>query len=374
MTLRLLLPDAGTGYELMGKTDVDLSAGGQRYVRHAALDGAELRVSEQVESAGGELPAAQVAAEKGAAARIASSAPFLLSPASAARNWEYGRAELKQRLGPYEKAYALAIAREPDEANSYLNRARFRAGVTDFRAALPDFDKAIELDPDADSYTARAQTWWALGEVAKATADYRQAYELSPSAETAVALAEALGVGGGTDEALALLDEFDGKGDDHTSVVQTRADVLAQGGRAEEGLALIDELITEKPGQGEFFNTSCWYRARFRVGLGWGHAGLQRRGREGWGSGFGARQPGLGLGADGRSGAGEKGRAGRAGAQPRSLCDPLHPCLRRPRHGRRVGEHLYPVFRENLARAGAPIYGLRFETITCGPWGTRVMR
>ncbi len=267
ITLRLLLPEDGTGYELLGKADIDLSAAGQHVVRHAVLSGGELQVSEQLETMGGELPASQVAAEKGQAARIANATSFLLSPPGAARAWEYGRAELKDRLGPYEKAYALAIARAPDDANSYLNRARFRNGVTEFRAALADYDKSIELDPDPDNYTGRAGVWWSLGDIGRATADYRQAYDLSPSSDTAIALASAMGAAGHTDDALALLDEFDGRGDQHTNVVQARADVLAQGGRAEEGLVLLSGLIAEQPGQGALFNTSCWYRARFRVGL-----------------------------------------------------------------------------------------------------------
>jgi len=264
--MRLLLPDDESGYELQGRPDLDGTFARTRVIRHGKLEGHVVEVDERLESLGGELPSAEIAAERGKAARIANSSPYLLSPPDAARKWEYGRPELRARVKPYEKAYALAIEREPDEAVSYINRGWFRFSTTNLEGALADYSKAIELDPDPGYYGVRAKIYWAIGQSELALADYRKAFELAPSQDTAIDLANMLGQLGETEEALALVDDFDDYGDKHASFVQIRADILAHAGRADEGLTEIDALIEEQPGQGHLFNSSCWYRARFGVG------------------------------------------------------------------------------------------------------------
>ena len=74
-----------------------------------------------------------------------------------------------------------------------------------------------------------------------------------------------MGREGKTDEALALLTEYDDMGDEHTGVVLTRADILAFAGKGADGLKEIDGLIEEKSGDTSLLNAACWYRARFRV-------------------------------------------------------------------------------------------------------------
>jgi tetratricopeptide (TPR) repeat protein len=195
--------------------------------------------------------------------------PFLLSPTTAARAWRYQMPGLKARLAPIEQAYVQAMAREPasEHADPLVRRADFREAAFDLEGALSDWDKALAIAPDAWTYGRRAYTRRQLGRIPDAIADYREALKLSPSVGNAVTLAGALGIDGKTDEALALLTEYDDMGDEHSSVVHTRADVLAYAGRGEEGLKEIDGLIEEKPGDTSLLNSSCWYRARFRVGL-----------------------------------------------------------------------------------------------------------
>ncbi|MBT0667496.1 DUF3857 domain-containing protein [Novosphingobium profundi] len=264
--LTVLLPEDEEGYALRGRADLDMSFANTRFVRKAALSGHTLTVSERVEALGGEVPSTAIAAEKGKAARIANSAVYLLSPAKAVRQWQLGDPKYRARIAPYEAAYAKAIARDPDEAASYLNRGRFRWGTTDLKGALEDFDKAIELDPAADTYRMRGALRMSLGQFDGALEEYRKAFELDPSESSAMALAGALGRTGHTDEALALVDEFDDMGKEHPTYVQIRAEALGFGGRAQEGLAAIDDLIAERPDQGYLLNASCWYRARFKVG------------------------------------------------------------------------------------------------------------
>ncbi|MCJ2182305.1 DUF3857 domain-containing protein [Novosphingobium sp. 1949] len=264
--LTVLLPEDEDGYLLRGRPDLDMTFAGNRLQRTATLTDHRLHVVESVESLGGELPAGEIAAEKGKAARIANSAVFLLSPADAVRQWQLGLPEYRARIAPYEEAYAKAIAREPDDADAYLNRASFRWGTTDLAGALKDFDKAIELDPSAATYRRRALLKRVMGNFEAGLLDARKAFELDPSAQSARALAGVLGRTGKTQEALALIDEFDDYGEQHPSFVEVRADVLAYGGRAQDGLDAINALIEERPGQAYLYNSSCWFRARFKVG------------------------------------------------------------------------------------------------------------
>ena len=262
----ILLPENGEGFELRGRADTEAAFGGERIVRHVELAEGRLLAREMLASHGGELPASEVARARTQVARASNSLPFLLAPSDAPRAWEYGRRDLKKRLAPYEEAYAKAIARESEEADSFINRARFRQFTGNLAGAIADLDEAIALTPDPGTYSHRAYVKQSLGQDDAALADFRTAFDLEPNGGNARALAYQLARTGETDEALALLDDYDDYGEDHENFVSVRADALAYGGRADEGLALIDELIAERPGKSYLLNNACWYSARFNVG------------------------------------------------------------------------------------------------------------
>ncbi|TYC86971.1 DUF3857 domain-containing protein [Novosphingobium sp. BW1] len=264
--LTVLLPEDEDGYLLRGRPELDMQYGTTHFVRSAQLEGQTLTVTERVEGLGGEVPSEAIAAEKGKAARISNSAVFLLAPGDAVRQWQLAMPAYEGRLKPYEEAYAKVIAREPDKAFGYTNRALFRWRTANLEGALADYDKALELDPAAKTYRSRGSVLFAMDRFEDALPSYRKAFEIDPSSTSALGLAGALGRNGETEEALALLDEYDDYGTQHPQFVELRAEVLAYDGRAEEGLAAIDELIEERPGQGYLYNNSCWYRARFKVG------------------------------------------------------------------------------------------------------------
>lgn len=266
VTVRLLLPESTAGYELTGTHELDVTYAGRRVTRQATLSDSIVTVTETFASPGGELAPGDIAAEKQKAARIANSAPAVIAPADADRLWQYGRSDLRKRLAPIERAYAAVIARHPEEALGYLNRARYRRGVFDFRGAIADFDKAIALDPETDYHGERGGVYYALGDLEKAVADFRRSHQMAPSVKTALELAALLGESRASDEALALLGEYDTRGEEHADIVKVRADILAWAGRAEEGHAELQALIADKPGQGPLLNADCWYRARFNVG------------------------------------------------------------------------------------------------------------
>ncbi|WP_198045888.1 DUF3857 domain-containing protein [Novosphingobium aquimarinum] len=262
----VLLPEGEDGYLLRGRPNLDETVALNHVQRSLSLSGNHVRGREVATSLANELPPAEIPAARAAAGRIANSVAILQAPTNAARAWQYGRPELAKRLVAHEKAYAEAIARYTSETNAWSSRAHFREGTTNFKGALADWDKVVELEPNAENFTHRAQAKAALGDFEGAAKDLREAHEMAASAETAIALAQILGKIGGTAEAVSLLDTFDDLGENHQSFVAAKADTLALAGRKDEGLALIDTLVAENPADGNVLNISCWYRARFDVG------------------------------------------------------------------------------------------------------------
>lgn len=266
--VEVLLPVDEPGFKLGGKPDYEATYAGTTVTRKGVLDGQRLTVSEERVALGGELPAADIPAERAKALRVKNTIPYLTAPVTVARAWRYQSPALKARLAPLEAAYAQAIAREPaaEQGVALVARANLRAGVYDLAGAIADYDKAIAIEADAASYIRRGYLKRQLGRVDDAIMDLREALKLSPSVESALPLADTLGYAGKSDEALQLLAEYDDMGDEHDTVVQIRSAVLAFAGKGAEGLKEIDGLIEEKPGDTSLLNASCWYRARFRVG------------------------------------------------------------------------------------------------------------
>lgn len=264
---RVLLPEGEPGYTLRGRPDIDLTFATSRVTRTAKLEGQVFEAEERLATKGGEWAAADLPAEKTRAQRIRNTAATLIAPADAARIWEYAKPEYRQRTQALSDAYQKAIDRDPDNAQVYINRGSFRQWITDRKGALADFQKAIELDATPGTYQELANTRYAMNDVEGAVAEARKAFEISPAPDNAMFLAELLGYAGQSEEAIALIEEFDDYGDDHKYFVRIRADVLAQSGRIDEGLSELTALIEEHPGDATLYNASCWYRARFAVGL-----------------------------------------------------------------------------------------------------------
>ena len=267
--VEVLLPPDETGYTLGGRPEYEATYAGSTVKRSGRLEGSHLIMDEVIGSLGGELPAPEIPAEKSKALRLRNTLPFLIAPAQAARLWAYRKPQYKARLASIEAAYAAAIAWEPeaDRAMPFYGRAGYRAGVYDFEGALGDYGRAMALEPDAPTYRQRGRVYLRAGRINEAILDFRKALEISPSADSATSLAYALGLAGKSDEALALIEQYDDFGEEHSELVEVRADVLGFAGKAEAGLTEIENLIAEKPQDTSLRNTACWYRARFRVRL-----------------------------------------------------------------------------------------------------------
>lgn len=99
------------------------------------------------------------------------------------------RAQLKRDLGDYRGAiqdFSKAIELNPNNAYAYMRRGFVKIKLVDQRGAIQDFNKAVELSPsNSIFYTARAASKTLLEDHSGAIQDCDEAIELNPSnAET----------------------------------------------------------------------------------------------------------------------------------------------------------------------------------------------
>lgn len=102
-----------------------------------------------------------------------------------ADNWNRAAiASLKEsKLEMAVEYISRAITLKPREANNYSNRGRILFALGREQAALEDYNRAIELAPDADLYSSRSVVNVALGFEGAALSDLGEALELAPTAE-----------------------------------------------------------------------------------------------------------------------------------------------------------------------------------------------
>ena len=94
------------------------------------------------------------------------------------------RGNAKADLGQYLAAisdFDKAIQLKPDAANAYINRGIAKAELGRYSAAISDYDKAIQLKPDhADAYNNRGNAKHKLGQHSAAINDYDKTIQLKP--------------------------------------------------------------------------------------------------------------------------------------------------------------------------------------------------
>jgi len=79
-----------------------------------------------------------------------------------------------------------AIVQSPENAAIYVLRGEAYSGKRDFKKAIADFTKAIEIEPEnCEGYHRRAAAYRELGDVENMIADQRKARELDPTYKTA---------------------------------------------------------------------------------------------------------------------------------------------------------------------------------------------
>ncbi len=257
----ILLPETDGKFELEGKAALDEDIAGTHLERSAKIEGDRVVVTDFATSQGGELSADQAMAERSRASRLGSLALTLEAPRGTARRFDFAGAKDRSRLAAIEAAYSRLIEKDPDDADNYRNRARFRSGTYDRSGALADLDKVIELEPDSQAYWARAGLLADLGRLDDALADARAASDLDPSVGTGIYEAQILAELDRVDEAIAIVENLDGDANERQAIVMELSNLYAQAGRKDEGYARIEELLAERPGDPAMLNARCWYKA-----------------------------------------------------------------------------------------------------------------
>lgn len=99
------------------------------------------------------------------------------------------RADVNVGEGKYDLAvgdYNKAIELNPQAVSLYLSRGRAFYSKKDYALAVADYDKAIELNPkESTTYFIRGDSYEKMGDVQKALSDYRKAVELDANNESA---------------------------------------------------------------------------------------------------------------------------------------------------------------------------------------------
>ncbi len=263
--ITVLLPEAGRSYTLDGKTAFEEDIAGVRLGRTASIDGNVLTIADWRTARGGELPAADIPAERAKAARLGSLELQLRAPEGARRRFAFAGSADRSALAPIEAAYAKLIDKEPDEAENYQNRALFRALTFDRDGALEDLDMVVDLAPSATVYFQRARLLMEMGRMEDALADAEQGGELDPGISATLFRANVMSYLDRVDEAIALLEEQDGNAEERRAIAMALSDLEAAAGRKEDGLRRIDDLLGERPGDPALLNGKCWYQATWNL-------------------------------------------------------------------------------------------------------------
>ena len=270
ITTRVLLPPGIDGFALEGDTSIAKPLAGTAIQRSTTLAGGVITVRDVVSTDGADIAPADVATTRAAVALAKSRLLRAVAPAdmpSRAALAQVGRSD--GRFKPILAAMTKAIAASPDDADGYVNRAAFLTGVYDWKAALPDFDRAVALDPGIDRLLQRGWAYRMLGDDMKAAADYTAALKLDPASLTAInALGEIDVDHGRRAAAIARIDErIDAGGEAKWDAMDTKAQLLARAGDRDGALAAIDQAIVAKPGNPALLNGRCWVKATLNVML-----------------------------------------------------------------------------------------------------------
>jgi tetratricopeptide (TPR) repeat protein len=268
---RVRLPDGGRGFIVEGQGDARARVAGADLTRSTRLEGGVATVEERSDSAGGEIPAADIAAERDKAAVVKANAPRAVAPAATRRYWELAGTDPAgaTQIKAIGEVYAKAIADDPDEPAGWSARAAFRKTIGDRRGAVADYGRAIALQPTVDLYLARADLLEDLGDLPAALADGDAARQLDPSSADAIALLARLKAERGDLAAgLALLDERIALGGDtKAGYREEKAALLGEYGDAGEAVKLFDALIADKPGSPSLLNGRCWVKGTHSLEL-----------------------------------------------------------------------------------------------------------
>ncbi|WP_277769059.1 DUF3857 domain-containing protein [Sphingomonas sp. HITSZ_GF] len=270
-TVRMQLPDGGTGFGFDGNPQVDATLpGGIKAARKAVLAGEMLTIDFEDSTTGAEIAPADFAAARAQFAEAknrrlgARTLPGYASP------WRgIPAAKAAHRYDTVLDRYASYIADKPEEAGRYVTRAGFLASIFEREKAIADLDKAIAIQADAVTYRRRGYLYELIGNKKAAIADYAAAREQDPGdVGTLGQLAALMVETGARDEALAMLDErIAEEGEDMPQLLSAKATALSRANDAAGAVAAMDAAIEKKPGNGGLLNNRCWIKGTLNTDL-----------------------------------------------------------------------------------------------------------
>lgn len=269
--LRLRLPDGGQGFSVEGEPELKSRFAGYDVLRTARLAGGAFTMDERIDSIGGEIPTAQIPAERDAIATAKARAPRIVAPAATRRRWDLAAGDPPgaTQIKAVEAVFAKAIADDPEEISGYTSRASLRGGIGDRRGAVADLTRAIAIAPSVELYLKRSDESYELGDTAAALADAEAARTLDPSSEAAIGHVSTIKAErGDVAGAVALLDQRIALGGSLRAAYRAaKASLLGEYGDPSAALALYDSLIAEKPGSPSLMNARCWVKGTRQVML-----------------------------------------------------------------------------------------------------------
>lgn len=164
----ILLPKDAGQFAVGKDVEVDQTAGGIHYRRHATIADGVFTIEKTERSVTAEFPASEAAAQQAALRRLNDQRSFLRAPAS----YRYSSADL------------TALAKNVlTTASAYVERAETFMKQSMLREALLDAEKAIELDPrSAAAWSMRGLMRAQTGDLSGARSDLAKAEAIDPDA------------------------------------------------------------------------------------------------------------------------------------------------------------------------------------------------
>ena len=166
-----------------------------------------------------------------------------------ASDWRGYLAALDGRLDEALPDFDTAVELEPDSAEYRIDRGRTLARSGRYEDALADLDRAIALDPENSvAFVVRAETHQVAGRLDKAAADVARAVELQPKNTVAWLLqADVLQLTGKTEEALASADRAVEIEPENAQAWVVHARIQQALGRTDAALSDLDRAVSLAP-------------------------------------------------------------------------------------------------------------------------------
>lgn len=268
VALQVHLPNEGKGYGLDGDTGFTAPLAATTIQRRVVQHGDTVSVNDRVAASGADIAPADVTAARARMTLARSRLLAITAPTDLSPRWTMVRHARDSGLTkPILAAYGEAIALDPKEVTAYDNRAAFLVGIYDWKSALPDYDRAIALQPSVERYLRRADAERVAGQDAKALSDLEAAHALDPSASVAE-LGTYYVDHGQVDRALTMVQvQIDAGGTNKAALIADEAGLLARAGRKDAALAAADLAVSTKAGDPRLLNARCWTKAQLGVQL-----------------------------------------------------------------------------------------------------------